>query len=186
MTSNQNLPQEKFEELSQCSSGTESMECVDEAYIGFFFDTFDLDDDMVYINDSLFSSTIPDSTEISQNNGEHQQLLNSRSSQKCMLHFANIEPAAELTHVFDEELLSQASGQESRQQEHNQLCRLSESMRRSDITRKLIICQRKAMFLTQYDPQLTAFCMSASSYTLAANAALFCDSTATSYRGKAA
>jgi hypothetical protein len=182
MTSNQNLPQEKLKELSQCSSGTESIECIDEASIGYFFDTFDLDDDELYINDCLFSSTIPDSTEISQNNGEHQELLNSRSSQKCMLHFVNIEPAAELTNVFDEELLSQASGQQA----HNQLWRLSESMRRSDITRKLIICQRKAMFLTQYDPQLAAFCMSASSYTFAANSAFFSDSTATSYRGKAA
>jgi hypothetical protein len=146
--------------FSQISfDGNEDLRDVDKQFLSSFIDKNAFDDE--HSSNDVCNIINVSSNEITaKHNGDHQELLSKRSIDQHMLDFADVEPAAELTNVFDEELM-----QTSLQETWSQLYRLTDSMKRSAVTRNIIICQRQTMLLTHGSNQLNPFRTSASSYT---------------------
>jgi hypothetical protein len=155
MTSKHNLGK-----ISQISfDGNEGLRDVDKHFITSFIDKSAFDDE--YSSNDVCNAINVSGNEITaKQDGDHQELPNKISIDQYMLDFDDVEPAAELTNVFDEEIT-----QTSLQQTWSQLYRLTDSMERSAVTRNLIIRQRQTMLLTHCSNQLTPFRTSASSYT---------------------
>jgi hypothetical protein len=175
--------QRESEDFSQFPfNDVDFLSIIDEGSVVSFLDNFVLDDEMMSEAGSLNNPMIPNShSDITAKNIEslHNSSI-SMTGGNGRLDFANVGPAAELTDVFDNET-------KIRQPTYDQLQRLSDSMRRSEATRRLIIEHRQSMFYKDYDPQLTAFCRSANSYMLAAaSVTLYHESCSPTYRGNVA
>jgi hypothetical protein len=181
MTSTQQDQQRESEDFSQfpCND-VDFVSILDEGSVVSFFDYFVLDDEMMSEAGSLNNAMIPNSC--SDTTAKNIESLHNSSISMSSRHgrLANVGPAAELTDVFDNET-------NIRQSTYLQLQRLSDSMRRSEVTRQLIIEHRQSMFYKDYDPQLTAFCRSANSYMLAAASVTLChERYSPNYRGNVA
>lgn len=161
MASKQQDPQQELADFSQFPCNVDFFGILDEGSVASFFDDIVLDDDVMSEDGSVQDSIIP--TSYSDNMAKTAESLHmtSISMSGLKLDFANVGPAAELTDVFDNETTI-------RQSTYVQLQRLSDSMRRSEATRRLIIEHRQAMLFKNHDPQLIACCRSANTYMLAA------------------
>jgi hypothetical protein len=178
MTSKQQDPQQELEDFTQSPCNVDVFGILDEGSVVSFFDEFVLDDDMNE-DGSVQDFMIPKSHSDNMAKNAESLHMSSISMSGVKLDFANVGPAAELTDVFDNETTIWQST-------HVQLQRLSDSMRRSEATRRLIIEHRQAMFFKDHDPQLTAFCRSANTYMLAAKCTDHYEIGKTNGRGNAA